>query len=197
MTIPLVASAGFAGALEAGITVRGGLVTRTFEAASLELRGRTPAIGAELAYAAMKPRAAFGWRPSLGVEAWGQRWVQGSTPWNRELGIRLEPRLSARFVLGPGLWTRDWRLTTTVDVGVGAAAVLFVDDHGGAWALSPTVALRPAVHVGRFSPGFVALDLRLGMPVRPDGCAARSDLCPSIRLDPGGTSIGVLLGRVM
>lgn len=157
-------------------------------------------LGVEVAWAGHSTGRRFGVRPSVAVEAWGRHWtdVSTSTVWGRELGARVEPRLAVRWIATPGrLWTRPFRVNLTVDAGIGGAFVLFADGPLGFGAFSPTFAIRPALHVGHYEPAFVALDLRAGFHGQLEGCYPGRDHCPDIRLNPGGTSVGLVIGHAL
>ena len=160
-------------------------------------RGTWP-IGGEVAVAWHRARVRLGVRGSLALEGWTRRWRERLEPqdvWGREVGFRLEPRLSARLILAPRwMWSYRFSVVPTVDVGVGAGLVLFADGDRGWWALSPTLGMRPALHLGRERPVFVALDVRIGVHGQLDDCYPGRPWCPEAQLNPGGTSLGVLVG---
>lgn len=179
------------------LAARVGPAARELESVRVEARGPGLTVGGELATTLHRRFASFGWRPSVGLDVWSRRWdVAGGAKWSREVGVRVEPRLAARFVLTPyRLYSRWWTMALTLDVGVGAAMALFVDRSGGYGALSPTVSVRPAAHLGRYSPGFVALDLRVGAPTRPQDCTGGRAHCSQALLNPAGTSLGLVVGQ--
>ena len=184
----------FAGRLEVAGGLRTGLPAREFVSSDLVAGGAALAVSAEVGTAVHRRFAVLGWRPSLGLDVWSRRWrhVSGHV-WSREVGFRVEPRLSARIVLTPHhLYTRWWTVALSVDVGVGAAVALHMNAQSGWGAWSPTLSVRPVAHLGKFGPGFVAMDLRAGIRSRIDDCSVG---CTTTLLDPGGTSLGLLVGQ--
>lgn len=196
--IALISSLAFGTTLELAALVRWGPPAREFDGSELSSRGALPTLGLELGGRGVRAQGRFGVRPSFLLEAWGRRWDDAQGPWAHEFGVRMEPRLSGRWVFTPrALGTRAFSVATTLDVGVGAAVALFLDDVAGAWAFSPTLSARPTVHLGGFQPAFLALDLRVGVHRQFDACPARRTHCPGTELNAGGTSVGLVLGHAL
>ncbi len=199
-TLLWLSTLALAGKADLALLARAGLPARDFRHFSLQTDVATLPVGAELGVALQRRGDRIGFRPSLAVEAWFRRWrdLDGGTTWGQEVGVRLEPRLAMRLILSPHrMWTRRWRVVPTLDVAAGAAVVVFAEGRRGWGAFSPVAAVRPALHFGRYEPWFIAVDARLGIRSRTTQCLDYRPYCPEVWLDPGGTSVGALIGKTL
>ena len=177
--------------------LRLGPPAREFVAEGLVPDWATAPIGAEFGLVWLRHRSLFAFRPSVSLEGWTRRWHDevANVAWGQEFGLRIEPRFAVRFILARrSMWTYRWSFVPTIDVGVGAALVLFMDGAMGWAAASPTVSARPALHFGRRSTVFVGLDLRAGFHTSQQACYPGRARCPETYLNPGGTSVGLVVG---
>ena len=194
----------FAGSLtiktELGGLARFGPPAREFVSASLAPDLATAPVGLEAGFPMLRPARRLGFRPSVSLEGWTRRWedLPQQRVWSHEFGLRIEPRFAVRLLLTRrALWSYRWAFVPTIDVGAGIALVMFADAQQGHWAASPTLSVRPAIHLGRYSPGFLALDLRIGIHGKVDDCQTGRSYCPETQLNPGGTSVGFVVGGTL